>query len=159
MNRRDALSLLAASPLAAQPAAKHTFAIQGDRFVLDGKPFVIRSGEMHYARIPRDMIDVGLIAREMSVGLPDELAARLDQQVKNAEEDVAGFLILLLQISLSRFNQRRFAGAVAQVTERFGAAFSGTHFQTHEADFLAQLLVGMGRLAGHILHRLIQPKS
>ena len=40
---------------AAKPAAtKHTFGIEGDRFVLDGKPFVIRSGEMHYARIPRE---------------------------------------------------------------------------------------------------------
>lgn len=27
--------------------------VQGDHFLLDGKPFVIRSGEMHYARIPR----------------------------------------------------------------------------------------------------------
>ncbi len=30
------------------------FAVQGDQFVLDGKPFVIRSGEMHYPRIPRE---------------------------------------------------------------------------------------------------------
>ena len=29
------------------------FAIQGGRFLLDGRPFVIRSGEMHYPRIPR----------------------------------------------------------------------------------------------------------
>jgi len=36
-----------------QAAAPHTFGIQGDRFVLDGQPFVVRSGEMHYARIPR----------------------------------------------------------------------------------------------------------
>ena len=53
MKRREALSLLAASTVVAQPAARHTFGIQGDRFVLDGKPFVVRSGEMHYARIPR----------------------------------------------------------------------------------------------------------
>jgi len=36
-----------------RPAA-HTFAIQGNQFVLDGKPFQIISGEMHYARIPRE---------------------------------------------------------------------------------------------------------
>ena len=33
---------------------RHTFGIQGDHFVLDGKPFQIISGEMHYARIPRE---------------------------------------------------------------------------------------------------------
>jgi len=27
--------------------------VKGDKFVLNGKPFVIRSGEMHYARVPR----------------------------------------------------------------------------------------------------------
>ena len=31
----------------------HKFSIEGDHFVLDGKPFQIISGEMHYARIPR----------------------------------------------------------------------------------------------------------
>ena len=36
-----------------QPAT-HTFGIQADQFVLDGKPFQIISGEMHYARIPRE---------------------------------------------------------------------------------------------------------
>jgi beta-galactosidase len=49
------LALLALPPLAAaagQPA--HTFSVQGDRFLLDGKPFVILSGEMHYPRIPRE---------------------------------------------------------------------------------------------------------
>ena len=53
MNRRQALALLGSAPAMAQPAG-HTFAIRGDRFHLDGKPFVIRSGEMHYARIPRE---------------------------------------------------------------------------------------------------------
>jgi beta-galactosidase len=47
------MASVAAAPYFAR-AAKHTFGIQGDRFVLDGKPFVIRSGEMHYARIPRE---------------------------------------------------------------------------------------------------------
>ena len=31
----------------------HTFAVSGSQFVLDGKPFQIISGEMHYPRIPR----------------------------------------------------------------------------------------------------------
>jgi len=34
--------------------AAHTFGIAGEQFVLDGKPFQIISGEMHYARIPRE---------------------------------------------------------------------------------------------------------
>ena len=56
MTRRQALTLLSATPALAQPrrTERHTFAIQGDRFHLDGKPFVIRSGEMHYARVPRE---------------------------------------------------------------------------------------------------------
>jgi beta-galactosidase len=40
-----------ASPQAAPP--QHTFTVQRDQFVLDGKPFQIISGEMHYARVPR----------------------------------------------------------------------------------------------------------
>jgi beta-galactosidase len=32
----------------------HTFAASGDHFTLDGKPFKIISGELHYARIPRE---------------------------------------------------------------------------------------------------------
>ena len=35
-------------------AQKHTFGVQKDHFSLDGKPFQIISGEMHYARIPRE---------------------------------------------------------------------------------------------------------
>lgn len=34
--------------------AKHTFALSDSSFVLDGKPFVIISGEMHYPRVPRE---------------------------------------------------------------------------------------------------------
>lgn len=30
----------------------HSFTVQGEHFMLDGKQFVIRSGEMHYPRIP-----------------------------------------------------------------------------------------------------------
>lgn len=35
----------------AQPA--HTFGWQGEHFLLDGKPFQIIAGDMHYARVPR----------------------------------------------------------------------------------------------------------
>lgn len=34
--------------------SKRAFAIDGERFVLDGKPFQIRSGELHYPRVPRE---------------------------------------------------------------------------------------------------------
>lgn len=34
--------------------AGRRFGIQGDKFVLDGKPFQIIAGEMHYSRIPRE---------------------------------------------------------------------------------------------------------
>ena len=34
-------------------AAQHKFEIQGTQFLLDGAPFQIISGEMHYPRIPR----------------------------------------------------------------------------------------------------------
>ena len=33
---------------------RHTFAVEADHFVLDGKPFKVISGELHYARIPRE---------------------------------------------------------------------------------------------------------
>ncbi len=36
----------------AQP--RHTFATETDHFTLDGKPFKVLSGELHYARIPRE---------------------------------------------------------------------------------------------------------
>ncbi|HZY71810.1 MAG TPA: glycoside hydrolase family 35 protein [Edaphobacter sp.] len=49
------LLALCSLPLCAQKGipAKHSFAIQGDRFTLDGKPFKVLSGELHYERIPR----------------------------------------------------------------------------------------------------------
>ena len=49
-----ALAAIAAA-LAAAPAlsAPGRFAIEGAHFMLDGKPHLIRSGEMHYPRIPR----------------------------------------------------------------------------------------------------------
>lgn len=44
------LALLAASPAIAAP---RSFTIEGRHFVRDGKSHVIRSGEMHYPRVPR----------------------------------------------------------------------------------------------------------
>jgi len=41
-------SLQAATP------AQHSFGWKGEDFLLDGKPFVIRGGEMHFSRIPRE---------------------------------------------------------------------------------------------------------
>ena len=52
-----AILALTASPAFARPhAAKpaHIFAAEGDHFTLDGKPFKVISGELHYARIPRE---------------------------------------------------------------------------------------------------------
>jgi beta-galactosidase len=34
-------------------AAAHTFGYKGENFLLDGEPFLIISGEMHYPRVPR----------------------------------------------------------------------------------------------------------
>lgn len=53
-----ALTLLAPPPPAlaqtVTPATGHSFVVQGDHFELDGHPFRILAGEMHYPRIPRD---------------------------------------------------------------------------------------------------------
>jgi len=38
----------------AQQAPSHTFVVQDGRFELDGKPFQVISGEMHYQRIPQE---------------------------------------------------------------------------------------------------------
>ncbi len=35
-------------------SGRHVFTVGEDAFLLDGKPFVVRCGEMHFARIPRD---------------------------------------------------------------------------------------------------------
>lgn len=49
------LSAMSCLPLAAQRQSftGQSFTIRGNQFLLDGKPFQILSGEMHYARIPR----------------------------------------------------------------------------------------------------------
>jgi beta-galactosidase len=38
----------------AQLKPAHVFATEGDHFTLDGKPFKVLSGELHYSRIPRE---------------------------------------------------------------------------------------------------------
>ena len=52
-SRRSLLKIIAAASVPLK-AATHTYSVDGDHFVLDGKPFVVRSGEMHYARVPRE---------------------------------------------------------------------------------------------------------
>lgn len=51
------LALATLAPLAPQAIAQmpqaHTFAVAGDHFTLDGKPFQVISGAIHYERIPR----------------------------------------------------------------------------------------------------------
>ncbi|HEX4785943.1 MAG TPA: beta-galactosidase [Candidatus Sulfotelmatobacter sp.] len=49
-------AFLSANFLSAQnaPATAHHIGIEGDHFVLEGKPFQIISGELHYERIPRE---------------------------------------------------------------------------------------------------------
>ncbi len=50
-----AVALAAAGLSAAgETAARHTFAVGEGEFLLDGKPFVMRCGEMHFARVPKD---------------------------------------------------------------------------------------------------------
>ena len=46
--------VLAFSRSATPPSSHHGFEISGRQFLLEGKPFQIISGEMHYARIPRE---------------------------------------------------------------------------------------------------------
>lgn len=41
-------------PQAFAAGAKGKFAVVGDHFELNGKPFQVIAGEMHYARIPRE---------------------------------------------------------------------------------------------------------
>jgi beta-galactosidase len=47
------LAILSFLP-AAQGQATRGLAVEGDHFTLDGKPFKVMSGELHYARIPRE---------------------------------------------------------------------------------------------------------
>jgi beta-galactosidase len=46
--------LLASNVFAAPTATTHGLTVQRDHFMLDGKPFRIIAGEMHYPRIPRE---------------------------------------------------------------------------------------------------------
>ncbi len=60
MKRRDFLATVAAMGASlsvfggADAAAAKRFTVSGDQFMLDGKPFQILAGEMHYPRIPRE---------------------------------------------------------------------------------------------------------
>lgn len=47
-------AMLAASAVASAQNAAHTFTIGEQDFLHDGKPIVLRSGEMHAARVPRE---------------------------------------------------------------------------------------------------------
>lgn len=59
MTRRQALASLALTAAAgatrrlASQSPASSFGVEGDHFVLDGRPIQVLSGEMHYARIPR----------------------------------------------------------------------------------------------------------
>ncbi|MBH8558112.1 glycoside hydrolase family 35 protein [Hymenobacter negativus] len=58
-NLRRLLPLLAVAGLGLAgtpptPPAAHTFGLSADNFMLDGKPFQMISGELHYPRIPRE---------------------------------------------------------------------------------------------------------
>ncbi|MGB6745581.1 MAG: glycoside hydrolase family 35 protein [Terracidiphilus sp.] len=48
-----ALSLFSRASAAQPPSATQSFRVEDGKFLLDGKPFQIISGEMHYPRIPR----------------------------------------------------------------------------------------------------------
>jgi beta-galactosidase len=52
MKRREFLATSLALPALAQQKP-HSFTTRGEQFLLDGAPFLIRSGEMHYPRVPR----------------------------------------------------------------------------------------------------------
>ncbi len=47
------LAILVLLTLTVSGQARHNFSWKGEDFLLDGKPFIIRSGEMHYPRVPR----------------------------------------------------------------------------------------------------------
>jgi beta-galactosidase len=50
---KEASGAVAPSPGGSAPTAPHTFGYKGEHFLLDGEPFLIISGEMHYPRVPR----------------------------------------------------------------------------------------------------------
>jgi len=52
MKRREFLAASLALPALAQPK-RRSFTASGEQFLLDGQPFLVRSGEMHYPRVPR----------------------------------------------------------------------------------------------------------
>jgi Glycosyl hydrolases family 35 len=54
MKRTLLIALLALATIPAIAQQTHTFSTEAGYFTLDGKPFKVLSGEVHYARIPRE---------------------------------------------------------------------------------------------------------
>jgi hypothetical protein len=52
-NEKEGDSSPALLPNGTAQAAQRTFGFEGEHFLLDGEPFLIISGEMHYPRVPR----------------------------------------------------------------------------------------------------------
>src|SRR3954462_3701493 len=48
-----ALVLSAALSAKGQSPSRHSFVVEGKRFLMDGHPYQVISGEMHYPRVPR----------------------------------------------------------------------------------------------------------
>lgn len=47
-------SVICGAQQSPSPTTPHSFRVEGGKYLLDGKPFQIIAGEMHYARIPRE---------------------------------------------------------------------------------------------------------
>jgi beta-galactosidase len=47
-------SVICGAQQSPSPTTPHSFRVEGGKFLLDGKPFQVIAGEMHYARIPRE---------------------------------------------------------------------------------------------------------
>lgn len=93
------LTLAGVIPWSAARAAGHSFALKGGDFLLDGRPYRIMAGELHFQRIPRqywrDRLDkaraMGLntVATYVNWGLLEPEPGRWDFA---GENDLAGFL-------------------------------------------------------------------
>jgi len=55
------LALATLPTIGKQTTPTHTFTIEGDHFALDGEPFKVLSGELHYSRIPREFARVHVV--------------------------------------------------------------------------------------------------
>ena len=52
--KKLSLAIIALMAMWMHSQAQHTFALGDSAFLLDGKPFQMISGEMHYPRVPRE---------------------------------------------------------------------------------------------------------